>query len=53
MSAGKGGVERSLEILSERGLVRAVSPGEWALTRAGIEEAERAQGERGGGQDER
>ncbi|MCI0482050.1 MAG: metal ABC transporter permease, partial [Candidatus Dadabacteria bacterium] len=31
MSAGKGGVEKSLEILSERGLVRAVRPGEWAL----------------------
>ena len=53
MSAGRGGVERSLEILSERGLVRAVSPGEWALTRAGIEEAEKAQAERGGRQDER
>jgi manganese/zinc/iron transport system permease protein len=53
MSAGKGGVEKSLEILSERGLVRAVRPGEWALTTAGLEEAEKAMGERSGMSDER
>lgn len=53
MSAGKGGVEKSLEVLSERGLVRAVSPGEWALTSAGVEEARRAISERGGEADER
>lgn len=53
MSAGKGGVEKSLEVLSERGLVRAVSPGEWALTSAGVEEARRAISERGGDSDER
>lgn len=53
MSAGKGGVEKSLEILSERGLVRAVSPGEWALTTAGLEEAEKTISERSGESDER
>lgn len=41
MSAGKGSVEKSLEILRERGLVRLVRPGEWALTKAGVSEAER------------
>jgi repressor of nif and glnA expression len=53
MSAGKGGVEKSLEILSERGLVRAVSPGEWALTTAGLEEAEKTMSERSGMSGER
>jgi len=53
MSAGKGGVEKSLEILSERGLVRAVSPGEWALTATGLEEAEKTISERSGKSDER
>ncbi len=53
MSAGKGGVEKSLEILSERGLVRAVRPGEWALTTAGLEEAEKTMSERSGMSDER
>ncbi len=53
MSAGKGGVEKSLEILSERGLVRAVRPGEWALTTAGLKEAEKTMSERSGMSDER
>ena len=53
MSAGKGGVEKSLEVLSERGLVRAVSSGEWALTSAGLEEARRTITERGGEPGER
>ena len=53
MSAGKGGVEKSLEILSERGLVRAVRPGEWALTTEGLEEAEKTMSERSGMSDER
>jgi manganese/zinc/iron transport system permease protein len=53
MSAGKGGVEKSLEILGDRGLVRAVGPGEWALTKAGIEAAERTISERSGKSDER
>lgn len=41
MSGGKGGVEKSLDILRERGLVRLVRPGEWALTKTGISEAEK------------
>lgn len=53
MSAGKGGVEKSLEVLSERGLVRAVSSGEWALTSAGLEEARRTITERDGEPGER
>ncbi len=52
MSAGKGGVDKSLEILRDRGFVRSVRPGEWALTKEGISEAERMVGKRGGKPDE-
>ncbi len=41
MSAGRGGVEYSLKELAARGLVRQVSPADWALTPEGQEEAER------------
>ena len=41
MSAGKGGVENGLRILGERGLVRQVEKGEWALTPTGVTEAAR------------
>lgn len=41
MSAGMGGVENSLRILGERGLVRPVGKDEWALTPAGVTEAAR------------
>ncbi len=39
MIAHQGGVQRSLEVLSQDGLVREVSPGKWALTDAGVEQA--------------
>jgi len=39
MSAGKDGVDKSLKKLQERGLVRSLNSDEWALTKAGIEEA--------------
>jgi manganese/zinc/iron transport system permease protein len=41
MTAGRVGVQASLEALRERGLVREVAPGEWALTPAGLAEAKR------------
>ena len=37
---GRGDVQRSLEVLRERGLVREVAPGEWSLTDEGIRQAE-------------
>jgi manganese/zinc/iron transport system permease protein len=40
INAKQGGVDRSLEELEERGLVRRVDDGKWALTPAGINEAE-------------
>lgn len=40
MSSEKGGVERSLKILEEQGLVRSLKSSEWALTKSGIEEAQ-------------
>ncbi len=39
MSAGKGGVDKSLKKLQERGLVRPLNSDQWALTKAGIQEA--------------
>lgn len=53
MSAGKGGVENSLRILRERGLVRPAGKGEWALTPAGVTEAQRIAETRRGHTDER
>lgn len=44
MSHGRGGVRRSLERLESRGLARRTDTGEWALTRDGIEAAERMAG---------
>jgi manganese/zinc/iron transport system permease protein len=41
MNADVGGVERSLGTLEERGLVRQLTPGEWALTGQGAAEAKR------------
>jgi manganese/zinc/iron transport system permease protein len=39
MSAGHGGVDRSLEVLRERGLVRVTADGTWSLTPRGLSEA--------------
>ncbi len=41
MNAGRGGVEHTLQQLQERGLVTERSAGYWALTPAGLEEAQR------------
>ncbi len=41
MAHGHGGVDRSLKVLKERGLVQETGSGEWALTSLGIEEAGR------------
>jgi manganese/zinc/iron transport system permease protein len=41
MSGRQGGVARSLDTLSERGLVRRSGEGEWSLTSSGLVEAER------------
>lgn len=41
MAHGHGGVDRSLKVLQERGLVEETGPGEWALTPPGMEEAGR------------
>jgi len=40
MGSGKFGVESSLKILEDRGLVKSVNSDEWALTKAGIQEAQ-------------
>ena len=40
MSSEKAGVEKSLKILEEQGLVRSLNSDEWALTKAGIQEAQ-------------
>lgn len=40
MGSGKSSVERSLKILEGRGLVKSVNSDEWALTKAGIHEAQ-------------
>lgn len=53
MSAGKGGVENSLRILRERGLVQSAGKDEWALTPAGVVEAGRIMESRRGETDER
>jgi manganese/zinc/iron transport system permease protein len=41
MAIGHGGVDRSLRVLEERGLVRRTATGEWVLTTRGREEARR------------
>ncbi|MGB3095749.1 MAG: metal ABC transporter permease [Candidatus Deferrimicrobiaceae bacterium] len=41
MAHGHGGVDRSLKVLKERGLVQEPGSGEWALTPLGMEEAGR------------
>ena len=47
MSIGHGGVDRSLEVLRERGFVRKTADGTWSLTPRGMEEASRLAGGRG------
>lgn len=44
MSAGHGGVDRSLEVLRERGLVRVTVEGTWSLTPRGLSEAGKLSG---------
>ena len=39
MSSGKAGVDKSLKTLEEQGFVRSVNSDEWALTKAGVEQA--------------
>lgn len=46
MSIGHGGVDRSLEVLRERGLVRVTANGTWSLTPSGLSEAGRLSGKR-------
>jgi manganese/zinc/iron transport system permease protein len=46
MSIGHGGVDRSLEVLRERGLVRLTDAGTWSLTPRGLSEAGRLSGKR-------
>ena len=41
MAHGHGGVDRSLKVLKERGLVQETGSGEWALTPRGMEEGGR------------
>ncbi len=40
MSSGKGGVDKSLKTLEEQGYVRSVNSDQWALTKAGVEQAQ-------------
>ncbi len=47
MSIGHGGVDRSLEVLREKGFVRKTADGAWSLTPRGLEEAKRLSGRRG------
>lgn len=46
MSTGHGGVDRSLEVLRERGLVRVAADGTWSLTPLGLSEAGKLSGKR-------
>jgi manganese/zinc/iron transport system permease protein len=46
MSIGHGGVDRSLEALRERGLVRVTGADTWSLTPLGLSEAGRLSGKR-------
>jgi manganese/zinc/iron transport system permease protein len=46
MSTGHGGVDRSLEVLRERGLVRVATDGTWSLTPLGLSEAGKLSGKR-------
>ncbi|HSL91941.1 MAG TPA: metal ABC transporter permease, partial [Candidatus Limnocylindrales bacterium] len=48
MSLGHGGVDRSLEVLRERGLAREVGANRWAITPRGLEEARRLSSGEGG-----
>ncbi|MBE0569426.1 MAG: metal ABC transporter permease [Deltaproteobacteria bacterium] len=48
MSIGHGGVDRSLELLRERGFVRKTDAGTWSLTPGGLEEARRLSGKKEG-----
>lgn len=41
MNLKRGGVQRSLDVLADGGLVRQVAPGLWSLTETGVEQAER------------
>lgn len=41
MSVGYGGVEHTLKVMANRGLVAQVSPNHWALTAQGLAKAER------------
>lgn len=47
MSIGHGGVDRSLDVLRERGFVRKTADGTWSLTPRGLDEAKRLAGSRG------
>jgi repressor of nif and glnA expression len=44
MSLGHGGVDRSLEVLRERGLAREVGANRWTITTRGLQEARRLSG---------
>jgi manganese/zinc/iron transport system permease protein len=44
MSLGHGGVDRSLEVLRERGLAREVGANRWAITPRGLDEARHLSG---------
>jgi manganese/zinc/iron transport system permease protein len=46
MSIGHGGVDRSLGVLREKGLVRVTADGTWSLTPSGLSEAGRLSGKR-------
>ena len=46
MSIGHGGVDRSLAVLRERGLVRVAADGTWSLTPLGLSEAGKLSGKR-------
>lgn len=46
MSIGHGGVDRSLEVLRERGFVSETVAGTWSLTPRGLSEAGRIEGKR-------
>ena len=47
MGSGRGGVEKSLKKLEEQGLVSSANSDEWALTKAGIEQARNLMAVRG------
>jgi manganese/zinc/iron transport system permease protein len=49
MSLGHGGVDRSLELLRKRGLVRKTEEGKWSLTPEGLSHARGLSGKGEGG----